>query len=296
MGCSTRVRSVIERVTRRRGIARAWRARNTAARRLGVGTTIAGMIAITTFATFGAGGSADVAEYTGCLRTVGSSNGTVYALAPGTTPLVPCKASEIEIHISGGDITDVVAGIGLEGGTSNGTATLSLQSSYRLPQACSAGAVAKWTGTTWTCSTDNDSEPRAYGGYSAVYANGAGIDLPDDQASLGKLPLPAGSYAIFAKLDIKVENPTADVLLVQCHLNAESDVDTGIVSSIEADDQDNGVISLNALHEFASDGFAEVTCDDAQAFDPDLFTNAKWSNLRITAIRLGNFTNQPLMQ
>ena len=57
-----------------------------------------------------------------------------------------------------------------------------------------------------------------------------------------------------------------------------------------------GVISLTLLHEFADEGFAEVACADFGS-DPDLdFADAAWTNLRITAIKLGSFQNGPLLQ
>ena len=113
--------------------------------------------------------SASVAGYTGCLKTGGTGNGTVYALREGSTPLVPCKSSEKTIHLSGGDITAIIAGTGLDGGATSGAATLEIAESYRLPQNCGDGQVAKTQTGLWTCANDVDT--------NTTYSDGTGLDL-----------------------------------------------------------------------------------------------------------------------
>src|SRR6266511_536213 len=96
-------------------------------------------------------------HYTGCLK----ATGTMINIAVGDTPKKPCGALT-EVHFSGGDVTSVntPTGSGLAGGATDGDVTLSLQDSYKLPQTCSSGQVAKWDGTMleWGCASDNDTQ------------------------------------------------------------------------------------------------------------------------------------------
>jgi hypothetical protein len=89
----------------------------------------------------------------------------------------------VVVHISGGTITNVIAGNGLTGGGSNGSVTLGLNGSYKLPQSCSDGQIVKWDATNgvWSCATDQ------------TYTNGAGLDLNGNTFSLNsKYQLPQG--------------------------------------------------------------------------------------------------------
>jgi hypothetical protein len=64
-----------------------------------------------------------VASYAGCLSTAGSAAGTFSRVALGDAPASPCGSNQMLVHLSGGDITSVIAGPGLSGGGSNGSAT-----------------------------------------------------------------------------------------------------------------------------------------------------------------------------
>lgn len=115
--------------------------------------------------------TSSVAVMTGCLTTSGTGSGNIVNVAMGTNPFKTCASNQKQIQLSGGTITQVTAGTGLttagSGGTdiggsansiNNGFATLGLQSSYALPQGCTANQVPDWGGTTntWGCA-DNHS-------------------------------------------------------------------------------------------------------------------------------------------
>jgi hypothetical protein len=97
----------------------------------------------------------NVTHYTGCLNTGGSAAGTFNQVAVGDSPAKACGSNQTLVHLSGGDITAVrtASGSGLRGGTDNGAASLSLDST-----GCSNGGILKWNNasSSWACGTDNN--------------------------------------------------------------------------------------------------------------------------------------------
>jgi hypothetical protein len=89
-----------------------------------LGSVVAILIATTAVALAGHG-TTNVLSFTGCLKT---NNGTLSRFAVGDTPQSPCPSGNVEMHVSGGDITSVetVPGSGLQGGGTNGALSLNL--------------------------------------------------------------------------------------------------------------------------------------------------------------------------
>ena len=126
----------------------------------------------------------DVKSYTGCLST----GGTLSSIAEGDAPQKPCGPPAVEAHFSGGDITEISGGAGVQvTNGENGAATIALDARYSLPQGCTSNDFAKWNGSGWVC---------------GAYSNGTGLALsgtvfsidPQYQVKNGQA-CPSGQFA-----------------------------------------------------------------------------------------------------
>ncbi len=160
------------------------------------------------------------ASYTGCIGTGSAGRGFIYNVAIGDSPSNPCRSGDPAIHLSGGDITSVTtpAAGGLTGGGTANDLTLSLQDSYKLPQVCASGQVAKWNGTTWACGTDNEGQPGP--GTTAYYSRDGRLRvLQGGNNSLLTVTLPDKLHLITATVDLRGHTQSA---FVQCWIQTLS--------------------------------------------------------------------------
>src|SRR5262245_61713302 len=94
--------------------------------------------------------SEDARSVTGCVTQAGDFT----KVAVGDMPLKPCSGTQVQVHLDGDDLVSIVAGTGLVSESTNGVATLSIDSKYALPQDCEVNQVARWDGDEWLCSWD----------------------------------------------------------------------------------------------------------------------------------------------
>lgn len=104
------------------------------------------------------------------------------------------------------------------------------------------------------------------------------------------LSLPAGSYAISAKLYVSGTNIAPPPVNISCRLLAGTDTDQ-TMTSLDPPGPDYGSIALQVAHT-ATTGFAAVVQCSSLTIGGGLVTSAQ--NAKITALPVDNLTNQTL--
>jgi hypothetical protein len=190
-----------------------------------------------------------------------------------------CDSSErLTEWVVGGQVTEIQFGQGLVGSRENGTVSLALDPS--IFQSC--------IGCGKIIAGFNDGPVQLL----PFNVNG---EIPQ----IAKLELPAGSYAISAKLVVEAkqgeEFPTPRKEFAVCRLLAGNDFDESSVLLEVEDDRpiivstnDQVVLSLQVVHRFAEAGQAVLRCSKgAFAGDPPM----EISNIKVVAIEGSSVSN-----
>ena len=229
--------------------------------------------------------------YTGCLN----GNGKFERLQQGSTPKQPCEDNQQVVHLSGGDLTGVVAGAGVKqmanyGGDvltdvdGTGMVGLELEQSYRLPQNCSAQQLPQWSNGSWTCTNKPAPAPTGPQGKTFVGIKGGPGVVGNSWSTVGSLTVPAGSYEINAKVNIADAPVEEDVVQGHCRLDATGSqwLDAAWVSATDDDGfvEATQIALMSAITKAESFNIA-VLCQDSD------LTDTRWDTLRIVATQVG---------
>ena len=190
-----------------------------------------------------------------------------------------CDPSEQPMDwVVGGQVTEIRPGQGLVGNREDGIVNLALDPS--ILQSCAG------------CG-------RIFAGF-----NDGPHDLPnfvfgEEVPQIAKLDLPAGNYAIFAKLVVTAkeieESSITRKEFVVCRLDAGNDFDRSNALLEVQDDRpilaftnDEVVLTLEVVHRFAEPGEAVLRCSKgAFAGSADM----EFSNLKMIAVESANISN-----
>jgi hypothetical protein len=250
------------------------------------------VLAVATLAATGFGVAQAVTEpavptYTGCLATSGTNQGKLFAIAVGPSPTRSCTSAEKQVKLSSGDITSVAGGQAVKVTSTelgvpdtNGSVSLDLAPSYKLPQACTDGQLPKRTGGTWGCQSQ-------LGGAFVGYTGDTYRQIGDDNSVLGDgMDLPAGAYTVVAKASI-YGGVEAEHYFAQCRLDATGSQGIDTVSVFDDDNYGSGHVVLAGAVSKADAFRVSVVCHDSGA-------GTRWHQLRIVATPVNAFTNVDL--
>jgi hypothetical protein len=202
----------------------------------------------------------------------------------------PCGPSERLVDwVVGGEVTGVRAGQGLITSRDNGIVNLAVDPSI-LHGCASCGRI--FAGF-------NDGPGDIFGAFG---------DQIVAQSTVANLSVPAGSFAIFAKLTVRNEDSIDEASHpVRCMLKAGADFDEAkVVVEDEQDSNDNGlpdrdgasslVMNLMVVHHFDEPGNAALFCVDGTPANPAHGLpvddgDVKYEDLKLVAIEASSISN-----
>lgn len=200
-----------------------------------------------------------------------------------------CDSSEQQMElVVGGEVTDIRLGAGLVGSREDGIVNLALDPSFiETCGSCRGGRI--FAGF-------DDGPGDIFGAFG---------DQIVPASAIAGLSLPAGKFAVFAKLTLRnVDSIDERSHPVQCMLKAGADFDEArVVVEDEQDRNDNGVpdrdgatslvMSLMVVHQFDEPGGATLFCVDGTT-DPGSAAgdgDVKYEDLKIIALEASSISN-----
>ncbi len=251
---------------------------------------LAALLAGSTASALGRAGVAGNPAPTVVQVCVQKNSGQVRLVTPQKSSCGPSESAAA--WTVGGDIAAVEAGKGLTGGGADGLVRLDID-----PSVVQTRVGGTCTGTTAIGSIAPDGMVTCNeggGGVIAGFNDGPGSVEPDESAG-GLLNLPAGKYAIFAKMWVSAD--AGGSLLgthVSCTLKAGTNSDQ---TDVVIPEQDVGVdssasMSFMVMENFTRPSAVGLGCYDFEpTSDGQFFGNAIWHDVKITAIETSNLSN-----
>ncbi|MFI7029559.1 hypothetical protein ACIBK1_12745 [Microbispora rosea] len=148
-----------------------------------------------------------------------------------------------------------------------------------------AMAGAAFAAASGTAESATPGPAAVYSGWKNNFSTGK--TAPGQQKQIARLFLPAGSYTVFAKLNLEPPVTEGYPAIVKCYLRAGDDNDYAVAT------QDPVLasvpMSLNVVHTFTAGGQVVLSCGSLGSS-----ATTELSMIKITAIRASSLSNKLL--